>query len=162
MHGDVYSENAAYKNIEKAFDSIIDKYDFDICLFGHTHVHMYKKYRNKIFINPGSIGRPCDYPSYKYCILDISKQIDLELREFPVEDTFNQLVDAYINTKYYKENRVWALLTLRGIRNGRSSYWDFFKLLNSKLDNKNLSTAYYNKVWEDTYIEFCKIYGKLL
>lgn len=162
IHGETYREIDTYQNLEKAFDSIIDKYDFDICLFGHTHVHLYEEYRNKVFINPGSIGRPCDYPTYKYCILDISNKVNLELREFKVEDTFSKLLDSYINTKYYKDNRVWALLTLRGIRNGRSSYGDFFKLLNSKLDNENTDSTYYNKVWDDTYIEFCNIYGKLL
>lgn len=162
IHGDVYSEDNIDKNIENSFDSIIDKYDFDICLFGHTHVHLYKEYRNKIFVNPGSIGRPCDYPTYKYCILDISEKVNLELREFRVEDTYNQLLDSYMDTKYYKDNKVWAELTLRGIRDGRSCYWNFFKLLNSKLGSNDTSSSHYNKVWNDTYIEFCNIYGKLL
>lgn len=60
IHGDKYYQDS--ETIETTFNKIIADFDFDICLFGHTHRYLYQKYKNKYFINPGSIGQPCDSP----------------------------------------------------------------------------------------------------
>ncbi len=154
IHGDNYEDG----KLTELFDFVIDKYDFDICLYGHIHIYSYRKYRNKIFINPGSIGRSMDYPTYKYCILNIDKDIDLELREFNVDDTYNELKNMYLDTNFYRNNRVWTELTLRCIRYGKSCYNQFFEILNSKLKGeKNISESEFNKIWDDSYIDYCKI-----
>ncbi len=42
-----------------------------ILIMGHTHVPFIKKYKNKLIINPGSVGQPRDGNSKaSYCILD--------------------------------------------------------------------------------------------
>lgn len=43
IHGNQYYIDT--NNIEKVFDKIIDDFDFDICLFGHSHRYLYKKYK---------------------------------------------------------------------------------------------------------------------
>lgn len=44
---------------EKMFE-ISDEVDWDIIILGHTHFPYFKRFNNKIFINPGSVGRPKD------------------------------------------------------------------------------------------------------
>lgn len=42
-----------------------------ILIMGHTHVPFIQKFKNKLVINPGSVGQPRDAnPKASYCILD--------------------------------------------------------------------------------------------
>ncbi len=104
IHGNKYYSDM--ENIYNMFDQIIDDFDFDICFFGHSHQYTYKKYKNKIFLNPGSLGQSVDRPTYKYCIVEISDKINVLLKEFKTKDTLNEFVDKYKKTKYYSKNYV--------------------------------------------------------
>ena len=158
IHGNQYYNDS--DNIEKTFDKIIDAFDFDICLFGHTHRYLFKKYRNKYFLNPGSVGNPCDYPTYKYCILEITDTVNVILKEFDVKKSFNELVSAYKKTKYYKENYVWANLILYIIRDGIDYCSLFLNLFNNKIkDLGELKADVFNKIWNETFDDFKKIHN---
>lgn len=158
IHGNQYY-NDSY-NIEKTFDKIIDDFDFDICLFGHTHRYLFRKYRNKYFLNPGSVGNPCDYPTYKYCILEITDTVNVILKEFDVKKSFNELVSAYKKTKYYKENYVWANLILYIIRDGIDYCSLFLDLFNNKIkDLGELKADVFNKIWNETFDDFKKTHN---
>ena len=159
IHGDTYISLDC--DMDNVFDKLINDYDFDICLFGHTHKYLYKSYKDKIFINPGSIGQPVDSPYYKYCILDIDKYINVDLREFSISDTYDELEKYYTNTNYYKENVSWANLILLGIRDGRdycSFFVESFKSIIRDVDNINVDL--YNKIWDDAYNEYIKTIKK--
>lgn len=160
IHGDKYFKAPGMNH--QILDLIISEYDFDICLFGHTHQYFCTKYKDKFFINPGSIGTPTDTPTYKYCIIEILDTIHITLREFQVSDTFDDLKMAYRNTRYYKENKVWAELILLGIKDGKDYNTPFIELLNNKI--KTLDTLDYhqfNKIWNDTYREYQHVIKKL-
>lgn len=158
IHGNQYYNDS--DNIEKTFDKIIDDFDFDICLFGHTHRYLFKKYRNKYFLNPGSVGNPCDYPTYKYCILEITDTVNVILKEFDVKKSFNELVSAYKKTKYYKENYVWANLILYIIRDGIDYCSLFLDLFNNKIkDLGELKADVFNKIWNETFDDFKKTHN---
>lgn len=158
IHGNQYYNDS--DNIEKTFDKIIDDFDFDICLFGHTHRYLFKKYRNKYFLNPGSVGNPCDYPTYKYCILEITDTVNVILKEFDVKKSFNDLVSAYKKTKYYKENYVWANLILYIIRDGIDYCSLFLDLFNNKIkDLGELKADVFNKIWNETFDDFKKTHN---
>ncbi len=155
LHGDKYFNLP--KIDSSMFDSIISEYAFDICLFGHTHQYLCTKYKNKMFINPGSIGTPTDTPTYKYCIIEISDKINIKLKEFEVSDTFDKLEKVYRKTNYYKENMTWAELVLIGIKDGKDYCTPFIELFNSKIKSFNiLKYDQFNKIWDDTYKEFIK------
>ena len=157
IHGDGYSN--IIEDIDSMFDLIIDKYDFDICLFGHSHKYLYKKYKDKIFLNPGSIGQPTDYPKYKYCIIELSDEINVFLREFKVSDTFAAFETDYKKTNYYKENFVWSNLILNGIRDGKDYCAPFIQLFNEKIELLGeISANEFNELWESTYKDFCNIF----
>jgi len=160
IHGDQYFKvpEISYQIL----DLIISKYDFDICMFGHTHQYSYTRYKDKIFINPGSIGTPTDTPTYKYCIIEILDTIHVTLREFQVSDTFDELKMTYTNTRYYKENTVWAELILLGIRDGKDYNTPFIELVNNKLKTLDILDYHqFNKIWNDTYREYQHIIKEL-
>jgi len=155
IHGDKYFNLPEITST--MIDLIISEYDFDICLFGHTHQYFCKKYKNKWFINPGSIGTPTDTPTYKYCILEILDTVSIHLKEFRVNDTFDELEMSYRKTDYYEENPVWAELILMGIKDGKDYCTPFIELFNSKIKKLGiLEYDQFNKIWDDTYREFQK------
>ena len=158
IHGNQYCFNA--DSIEKVFDKIIDDFDFDICLFGHSHRYSYKKYKNKFFINPGSIGMPCDYPSYKYCIIEITDEVNVILKEFNTKHSFDELVNNYKKTKYYKDNYVWANLILCIIRDGIDYCSLFLDEFNNRIKDLGETTVdSFNKIWDKTYDDLKKKYN---
>ena len=154
IHGDEYGHTV--DTIEKLFQEYITKYDFDICLFGHTHRYLKEEYQGKLFLNPGSIGEPTDGPTYKYLLINLDKEISFELKEFKVKDTYKKLEKEVKNTKYYQDNFVWSDLILKSIKNGQDYTTPFVKLVNKKVGNKELSPLEYNQIWYNTYEENLK------
>ena len=154
-HGDKYfieSDNIDYDGI------INDHEDFDICLFGHFHMYSDVLYKGRRFINPGSVGIPADGPTYKYCILDIDNQIKLELRKFNTKDTYNELLNEFIESDYYRINPIWSNLVLSTIKYGKDCCYDFIKLFNKRTNNREYSVLEFNKLWEEVYDEFISTY----
>ena len=157
IHGNKYYTDTI--NIEKVFDKIINDFDFDfdICVFGHTHKYLCKRYKNKLFINPGSVGQPCDSPTYKYCILDITDKVNVILKEFDVKESFDKLVSNYKKTKFYIDNYVWANLILYVIKDGFDYCSLFLKEFNNRIKKReDLNKDDFNEIWNNTYEEFRK------
>lgn len=157
IHGDgIRFITSQSHHVYKAYDTLIDTYDFDICIFGHTHVSKDTVYRGKRFINPGSIGIPNDSPSYKYAILDTShNDFKLIQRSFDTHITFESFVKDYTSTSYYKENPLWGSLILDAIRLGNNPHQKFFAILDHELKD---SSSSYNQSWERAF----KIYQSKL
>lgn len=152
-HGDGYGQ--LKDGLEVIANRRIEKYDFDICLFGHSHRYFNDKISNRYFINPGSIGGPTDTPTYKYVILDLSNRVNIELREFDVEDTHQELERQYKESDYYKENFEWCDLLLKGIKDGQDYCSLFIAALFQNLKKINANDCNeFNKCWKDTYNDF--------
>ena len=69
----------------------------EIIVMGHTHTPFFKKISGKIFVNPGSVGRPIDNdPRASYGLLKINGDIQIELRRtvYDVEDNIRALFAA--------------------------------------------------------------------
>ena len=116
------------------------------------------EYKNRVFINPGSIGMPDDYPSYKYCIVEIDdNKIDVIMKEFDVSKSFKELSANYKNTKYYKTNPTWANLCLLTVRDAVDYCLQFVNQVEEKTKNaKELNAAEFNKIWNELYEDFIK------
>ncbi len=160
IHGEEYGHSA--NSIEELFDEYIAKYDFDICLFGHTHKYLKKEYKGKLFLNPGSIGLPTDTPYYKYLILEIEENINIKLKEFRVKDTYKELEGEYKKSSYYQENFCWSDLILRGIKDGKDYSTSFIREFNQKLTiiDKN-NPLEFNQLWQQCYEEFIHNYNQI-
>ena len=143
IHGDDFFDGKKLN-----YDKIINEYpSFDICIYGHTHVYKDETYKNKRFINPGSIGQPVDSNTYKYCILDMNNN-KLTLKEFNVKDTIKELETSIKNSNYHKENPVWSNLILNTIKDGFDYVNEFIQFLNSN-NIKNLNSDEFNKVYKE-------------
>lgn len=66
----------------------------DILIYGHTHLPLYRELGSKIFINPGSVGKPKD-KNYRasYCLLTIDDGVHCEFIkvDYPVEVTLDKI-----------------------------------------------------------------------
>lgn len=157
IHGDGYYNDT--DDITTIFNHLINDYDFDICLFGHSHRYLHQEYQNKIFINPGSIGQPCDYPTYKYCIVEITDKVEVFLKEFKTSDTLNELISSYETTDYYQNNYEWSQLVLFGIRDGKDYCSPFVQFFHEKIKNKeNITADEFNQIWHIAYEEYTQIH----
>lgn len=152
IHGQGYYTDEA-KN-EDVFERLMRDFEFDICLFGHSHRYLCEDYQGKFFLNPGSLGQPCDGPAYKYCILEIDNGVKVELREFPVEETFTEFAKSYRATEFYRNNKVWANLVLRTIRDGKDYCVPFVKKFREKMEGLGeLTASEFNEVWNNVFEE---------
>lgn len=133
----------------KDFENLVKEYDFDICLYGHTHNYTLEVLNNKIFINPGSIGQPADGENYKYVIFDF-ETLEHELIEFPIKETFKKIEEEYKKSKYYQKHQEWGNLILITIRDGFDYVVPFFTLLHSYPTN-NMNAKEFNKHFKKTY-----------
>jgi len=58
----------------------------DVLICAHTHIPGMKEYKNKVYINSGSVGKPkIGRPNSTYCILNISKEdgMKVQIKEIP-------------------------------------------------------------------------------
>ena len=148
VHGK-YQELLQPKN-QEILDQLIEHYEFDLCISGHTHTVENFIYKNHHFINPGSIGQPTDDPNYKYMILEIKdKQIKTYIKAFPVSNTYQYLEEEYQKSKYYLENPIYGDLTLSSIKTGTAKTEHFiatFRELVKEYPNKNQE-----EIWQKVY-----------
>lgn len=143
--------------LENFYDALIEAYDFEVCLYGHTHEIDDTIYRGRRFVNPGALSQPSDTPSYKYAILDIGEEIRLERIEFPTKDTFDELLKSYKRTDYYHKHKIWSDLTLLLTRDAVNYLNDFVEIFNERLkDIDETDKDAYNLLYEKCFEEYAK------
>lgn len=133
-HGTPYDVRGRFKLKDDAFfDKLIEDFDCDIYLFGHEHNSFYKEYKNKYFINPGSIGIPTDGLPFKYGILTIDENIKYE--QTGTYYDYNELEKHYKNSEYYKNATIWCELLLLTMKTGRDYMNHFMKYVRNIMKN---------------------------
>jgi putative phosphoesterase len=83
-HGSPNAINEYLYENEENTENVMKNLGEDILVCGHTHIPTYKKFNDKIFINPGSVGKPkIGRPNITYAIINIDKNqnVDVKLRE---------------------------------------------------------------------------------
>ena len=132
--------------------SFMDKYKFDICLYGHTHIASDFSFFNSRFFNPGSAGIPADGPYYSYGILTIDEKITFDIVRFSTRINFYKLKEVYEKSDYYKENRIWCKLILESIYEGKDVIEPFIKDIQESLKlYQTIDENLYNILWERSY-----------
>jgi putative phosphoesterase len=98
VHGGLDTLNEIItKDEDGKMESVAEKTSAEIVVMGHTHTPFFKKISGKIFVNPGSVGRPVDNdPRASYCLLRINGNIQIELRRtiYDVEGNIRALSAA--------------------------------------------------------------------
>ena len=117
-------ENFREEKYEK-FDRLIEDYDFNIYLYGHTHEENFEEYKNHCFINPSSLGMPLENkPGAKYGILTIDRA-NVEYEQIILEVDYKEVEKQYKNSDYYKEVGSWAKLSLMNLKTGYNYTGEF-------------------------------------
>lgn len=147
----------------KMFDRLISDYDCEVFLFGHTHQSFVTKYKNKLFINPGSLALSNESPTSKYGILDINT---LDYEQISISYNFDDIKKYYLSTKYFVENFVWANLLLhiykessiKEINTDHCCAFIEFIINRVEKENINISEGFSNELWETSFQLFIKKY----
>jgi len=137
------------------FDKLIKDFDCDVYLFGHQHRPFKTMYKNRLFINPGSINTPLDgRSSSKYGILMIDENISYLQKEIFYD--WWQASDYYINSNYFLACPEWANLLIYVLRDGV----DYRKLFVKKiLTLQSDATIICRRRWQNIFVEFMKEYN---
>lgn len=140
------------------YDKLINANDFEICLYGHTHIPKVFKYKNKIFINPGSVG--ITYNNYfNYMILEFSDKVLCNITNKKLKLTsklLNEIKNDLKKTNYLEENYEWSKLLISEIACSRSLIAGFMKKLNKEIIEKNITSEEYNKIFIEKLCIFLK------
>lgn len=156
-HGTPFNNrDLVYHNSFNIFDKLISSYNCDIYLSAHTHEAYYTTYKNKVFINPGSITLPSDSPTSKYGILDLKNMV-YEQVSTPYD--FTELRNYYLNTDYFKNNREWCNILFSVNETGIDYICKFIDFINEKavMENINIKNNIPNSLWNAAFLEFIKI-----
>ncbi len=137
------------------FDRLIEDYDCDIYLLGHTHLYYYTEYKGRKFINPGSIGLPTDDLPYKYGILEINDN-DIKYEKIGIDYDYIQLEKYYKSTDYYQINTIWCELILLILKTGKEHALHFMSLIREKAkkDNIDISVVTPDILFIEAYQEY--------
>lgn len=94
VHGSPRKNNEYLYRDNQAIDEILQQYQFDILICGHTHKPYFKVANNRYIINAGSAGKPKHgNPHATYVIIEITEShIDFISRE--VEYDFEKIATA--------------------------------------------------------------------
>lgn len=161
IHGDGFD----FENIDIRcfYDKLIQEYDFDICLFGHTHTSILNIYKNKTFINPGSIGQPLDGKGFSYCILEIydEKPPVVKYRMINIDKgILNAIKKDWVDSHFYENNPEWCELITSSIINSFNYVSLFMEYFNNSIDDKDsLTKENYKEFFREIYKEFSKKYN---
>ena len=87
-------------------------------LSGHTHVQTHYRYKNKVLINPGSVGLAIgERATAQYAILEWSKkEWKVELKAVPYE--FEKIRDIFHNSSLMNKGGVWPYCILKSLDEG--------------------------------------------
>ncbi len=83
VHGSIDKIDEYIFEDDEIFENIYNKLDCDILISGHTHKPYFKKFKDKWFINSGSVGKPKTGKQHgTYAVLEIAEEIKCDIKEF--------------------------------------------------------------------------------
>lgn len=140
------------------FDKLIAVFNCDIYLFAHTHEAFYTTYKNKTFINPGSIILPADGPTSKYGILNLQ---NMQYKQISIKYDFTTLRNYYLNSDYFKQNQEWCNLLIHTNETGIDYVCGFIRFVEEKAKKEHIDIKHHipNNLWHIAFLEFMKING---
>jgi predicted phosphodiesterase len=84
--------------------------------FGHNHIAWSMRYKDKLFINPGSCGMPCDFnTSAPYAIIETIDH-DWYIEERRVAYDIEEVVRCLIKSELYRQAEIWSRIMIHSIR----------------------------------------------
>ena len=97
-HASPYAINDyVFENDIEKQEEITSEYEEDIIIMGHTHYPYYKKVKDKLLINAGSVGRPKDGDNRAcYCIVELGENVKVEFIrvEYNIEKVAKEIEES--------------------------------------------------------------------
>ncbi len=154
-HGSPYNtRDAVWKDSYDVFDQLINEYDADIYITGHTHRAFDTTYKGKAFINSGAVSGPISgEPVATYGVLEIDGE-DIKYSPRIYKYDYNAVKEYYLNSKYHQECQEWSNLLIYTLRDGFSYSCDFIKYLNQITNEDQVENS---KLWDEKFKEYCKL-----
>lgn len=139
------------------FDKLIQEYLCDVYLFGHTHEAYCTTYKNKMFINPGSVILPADGPTSKYGIIDLE---NMKYEAISIPYDFKELREYYRNSEYFKQNKEWCNILIYTNETGIDHMCSFIDFIKKKAEKEGIpmKDSIPNDLWHTSFLEFVKMH----
>lgn len=103
-HGSPSSINEYLFENEENTLSAMNNLKENILVCGHTHIPSCKKFNDKLFINPGSVGKPkTGRPTSTYCLIEINDGKNINVTHKEVEYDFEKIVKDTQMLKFPEE-----------------------------------------------------------
>ena len=97
-HGSPRKINEYLKENTNEAEEVMEGFEGDVLICGHTHKPYYKYYGGKLLINAGSAGKPkTGVPKANYLVVDIDKndiKVDIYAVDYDYEKTAKAIEDA--------------------------------------------------------------------
>ncbi len=153
-HGSPYNvrEKVNFNNEEK-LNQLIQDFNADIYVFGHTHCIDYRVYNQRTFINSGSLHALNDHKSsisYGILTLDQGKiTYEQKIMQFDVDD----YIEHIINSSYYRAFPIWSILNAYDTIDGVDYVNEFIHYV-LKITS---SDEEINQRWSELYHQFIQL-----
>ncbi len=131
-HGSPYNvKEYVYEDNYELFDKMINDYNVDIFLFGHTHIPFSFKYKDKYFFNSGAISFKKDETAESSClIITLDENINAKFKKYA--HNMEEIKKYYLNTDYYNKCPDWSNLLYNIYNDGIDYCTQYVKHLNEK------------------------------
>ncbi len=141
---DVIDENSVV-----LFDKMINDYDSDIFIFGHTHVPFCVEYKGKLFMNPGALSYTKNEPVSSCMIITIDGDIKVQHKKYT--RNIDVIKNYYLESNYYNVCPEWTNIILHSYMNGFDHCSHFVDYLFSTGEKD------FDLVWENKFTEYMNV-----
>lgn len=152
VHGSPFSiseelfQDRYIERLERALNSIEES----ILVCGHTHEPWSKEIYNKLVVNPGSVGVHFNKDKVaEYAALTWANN-KWEVSHQQVQYDFKKLEQIFFESGLLKEARIWGILTLQSMEEGKDVTKDFLKLAYKLAEDNGVRDVklIHNFIWE--------------
>lgn len=116
---------------------ILDGFDTDVHIFGHSHIQWHTVINNKVIINPGSCGLPLDFDNRAaYTILEVDgSTIGIQEKRIPynIDDTIHYAMNSGLNNNA----RIWCRIVFDELLSAKDEITFFFRHVEATAVSRN-------------------------
>lgn len=160
VHGDHFDRTV---DIRYNYQNLLEKYDFDACLFGHIHEPKNDVFKGKTFVNPGTVSYPENGSVMSYCYFDTNtngKMLDVTFKYVkPTKEVLDAMVKMYVETGFYQENPIWSEFLINYMRDSVNHITQFIVPFHHSIDVKNISSDDYNRLFTLGYKNYSELFN---
>lgn len=160
VHGDDFDRTI---DIRYNYINLLERNQFDVCLFGHIHEPKNDDFRGKTFINPGTVSYPENGSDMSYCFFDTNtngKMVDVTFRSVKAtKEVRDSILNMFVESGFYQENPIWSEFLINYMRDSVNHITQFIVPFHHSIDVKTISSEDYNRLFALGYKKYSELYG---